>query len=196
MRRQNRRIQREIEARIATVVSQLTRGWRALELIAGAGLAAALIAFVWSIVPVIPPVDQSVVIGLGVLLFLVWPPTVLWLVAHKDLTKGRYGVWGPASGSVPSRVRWALGALVLVLVLGWLSSLPEILRGNPEQHQSRYFVNNHGSTTQISQSEYLISMAAHDRFASAILTGFFLGVILTLRAGRRSVRDSAMTNGS
>jgi hypothetical protein len=157
-----------------------------LELVAAVGLVAALAAFCWSLLPLVPPIDQSLVISVGALLVLVWPPTVLWLVTHKELTRGRYGPWGPAIESVSPILRAGLLVLGVVLVLGWLTSLPWILKGNPERQQSQYFFFNHGSITEVSRSDYEASMAAHDRFAGAILTGFFLGAHLTLRAARRS----------
>jgi hypothetical protein len=120
---------------------------------------------------------------------LVWPPVVLWLVAHSELTKGSRGPWGPALHVLPGWTRRLVIALFGLLAIGWLSSLPWVLRGNPEQQGSTYVLFNHGDVTVVSQSDYESSMAAHDRFVAAILTGFYLGAFGTLRARRLLASD-------
>jgi hypothetical protein len=159
-------------------------GWLLLEGIAGTALVAALAGFFWSLLPGVSPIDQSLVVALGAVLVLVWPPVVLWLVGHRDLTRGPHGAWGPAVRVLPPWTRRIVIALLGLLVIGWLSTLPWVVRGNREQHGLAYVLNSHGNVTAVSRSDYQASMAAHDRFAAAILTGFYLGAYLTLRARR------------
>ncbi len=159
-------------------------GWLLLEGIAGTALVLALAGFFWSLLPGVPPIDQSVMVALGGVLVLVWPPVVLWLVRHRELTTGPYGPWGPAVRGLPrfaKRIAIAIGGL---LIIGWISTLPWIMKGNPEQQGAAYILNSHSIVTAVSRSDYDASMAAHDRFVAVILVGFFMGAYFTVR-GRR-----------
>ena len=172
----------------------MRRGWLLLEGVGGTALVAALAGFFWSFPPGVSPIDQSLIIALGGVLILVWPPVVLWLVAHRELTRGPYGAWGPAVQVLSPRIRRIVIALFGLLVIGWLSSLPWVMRGNPEQQAAAYVLNSHGYVTPVSRSDYQASIAAHDRFVAAILTGFYLGAYLTLRA-RRDIGIVARRSG-
>ncbi len=162
----------------------MRQGWLLLEGIAGTALIAALVGFFWSLLPGVSPIDQSLMLAIGGLLVFVWPPVVLWLVGHRELTRGPHGAWGPAVRVLPPWTRRIVIALLGLLVIGWLSSLPWVMRGNPEQQGAAYVLNSHGYLTAVSRSDFQASMAAHDRFVAAILTGFYLGGYFTLRARR------------
>jgi hypothetical protein len=158
--------------------------WLLLEGIAGTALVAALAGLFWSLLPGVPPIDQSLMVALGGVLVLVWPPVVLWLAGHRELTRGPYGAWGPAVRGLPRSARRIAIALFALLIIGWISTLPWIMKGNPEQQGADYVLNSHGLVMAVSRSDYQASMAAHDRFVAAILIGFYLGAYLTFR-GRR-----------
>jgi hypothetical protein len=158
--------------------------WLLLEGIAGTALVAALAAFLWSLLPGVPPVDLSLMVALGVAVFLVWPPVVLWLVRHRELTTGPYGAWGPAVRGLPRFARRIAVGIGGLLIIGWISTLPWIMKGNPELQGAAHVLNSHGTVTAVSMSDYEASMAAHDRFVAVILVGFFTGAYFTFR-GRR-----------
>lgn len=173
----------------------MRRGWLLLEGIAGVALLAALAGFVWSLLPGVPPIDQTLMFALGGLLVLVWPPVVLWLARHREFTTGLYGPWGPAVRGLPRSARRIAVAVGALLIIGWISALPWIMKGNPEQQGVAYVLNSHGTVTAVSRSDYEASMAAHDRFVAVILVGFFMVAYLTFRARRFLLSDQLHSPG-
>jgi hypothetical protein len=170
-------------------------GWRLLEGIAGTALLAALASFFWSLLPGVPPIEQSLMEALGGVLVLVWPPVVLWLVRHRELTAGAYGPWGPAVRGIPRssrRIAIVIGAL---LIIGWISTLPWMMKGNPEHQGMAYVLNSHSIVSAVSRSDYEASIAAHDRFAAVILVGFFGGAYFTFRGRRFLAADQLQERG-
>ncbi len=144
---------------------------------AAIGLLCVAVVIVWSLLPVAPPPSLWLLLPLGVLVALVWVPTLGWAVQESQRAKGsdgRRGPWGPVLDRLPRRARTSVTVALVLFALAFASAVPAIFQGNPEMLNGHPTLNNHGFVSQVSQQDYEASVAAHARFGSAVLGGFLL----------------------
>jgi hypothetical protein len=92
-----------------------------------------------------------------------------------------------ALSSLPMWARVAFYALVIAAAVGFLTALSH-LPGQPEQHGSRYFLDDHGHLIPVSHARYERGLVYQQRIFTLIPSVFFAVVAIALRLPRQRAR--------
>jgi len=84
-------------------------------------------------------------------------------------------------------------AFAIGLVVSALTAVPSIVQGNPDMQGGKLIINEHGTIVEVTNAQYWTSVAAHERFASAIMALFF-GFAIMARMVLKSKRPSKTTS--
>jgi hypothetical protein len=95
--------------------------------------------------------------------------------------------------ALPARVITAVGVSMLVLVASTLGGLGDMVSGSPQEIDGRYYSNNHGELTELTEDEFQRAIGAQTRMFATV-AGVFLGASAIgagTRRNRLRLRDDA-----
>lgn len=168
------------------------RLWTLGQLVATVFFVAGTAVVLSTFLPGAPYIPVGLVLGLFFpTVFVVFFPAALWMSQQVP----QRSFWGPWAALFPSYSRRFLLAAYGVFAIFWLTAMltfPSLLRGNAEEANGHYQVNNHGSITIVDRTEYMRVSAAQERFMTCILTAFFGVAALVHTAARRQAEGGSV----
>jgi len=146
-----------------------------LEALTFLGFAVCCALILWTFLPWVPQLPIVVLVPLVIGLLVVWFPSILQIAVGMQ---ARYGsLLRLSSASVTRDLPQPTKTLAVIfgvgLVLSALTAAPSIAQGNPEVEGGRTVINNHGTLLEVTTAQYWASIAAHERFAAAVMALFF-----------------------